>query len=163
MAKTERPLVLFVCQGNICRSPIATALAADAAQRVGLDIEVASAGTSALIGDPAEPGALACVAELGLDIGAHRARQVTPEMIEGAIFVVAATAAQRDWLQRLLPERRDRIASFGDITSLGDIPDPWGRNSSEYRRVRALIEEGMPALMAAVRERDSAAKGAPSH
>ncbi len=160
MLRGARPLVLFVCQGNICRSPMLAALAEDGARRAGLDIAVASAGTAALIGDPAEPSARACIAELGLDLSGHRARQATPEMIEGALLVVAATAAQRDWLRRLVSEHGDRIVAFSDLAALGDIPDPWGRNAAEYRRVRGMLEAGVPALLDAVRSRVGQAKGA---
>ena len=160
MLKGAPPLVLFVCQGNICRSPMMAALAEDAARRAGLDIAVASAGTAALIGDPAEPSARACIAELGLDLSAHRARQVTPDMIASALLVVTASAAQRDWLRRLASEHADRVVALADLTAQGDVPDPWGRNAVEYRRVRGMIEEAMPALLDAVRSRVDQAKGA---
>ena len=76
----ERPSVLFVCLGNICRSPLAEAALVEVARDRGLDVRVASAGTGDWhIGHPADRRARAIAAEHGVDIGGHRARQVTPE------------------------------------------------------------------------------------
>jgi len=72
--------VLFVCLGNICRSPLAEAALVEAARERGLDIRVESAGTGDWhIGHPADRRAAAIAAAHGVDIAGHRARQVTPE------------------------------------------------------------------------------------
>jgi protein-tyrosine phosphatase len=76
----EQPSVLFVCLGNICRSPLAEAALIEAARERGLDVRVESAGTGDWhIGHPADRRARAIAAEHGVDISDHRARQVTPE------------------------------------------------------------------------------------
>jgi protein-tyrosine phosphatase len=75
----QRPAVLFVCLGNICRSPLAEAAMVEAARERGLDIRVESAGTGDWhIGHPADIRAQGIAATHGVDIGDHRARQVTP-------------------------------------------------------------------------------------
>jgi protein-tyrosine phosphatase len=75
-----RPSVLFVCLGNICRSPLAEAALVEAARERGLDIRVDSAGTGDWhLGHAPDPRAQAIAAAHGVDISQLRARQVTPE------------------------------------------------------------------------------------
>ena len=78
--RDARPSVMFVCLGNICRSPLAEAAMIEAARERGLDIRVESAGTGDWhIGHPADTRATAIAAAHGVDIAGHRARQVTPD------------------------------------------------------------------------------------
>ncbi|SER71850.1 protein-tyrosine phosphatase [Tranquillimonas rosea] len=75
---SDTPSVLFVCLGNICRSPLAEAAFRAAAERAGLEVEVDSAGTGAWhLGDAPDPRAQAIAREHGLDISGYRARKVT--------------------------------------------------------------------------------------
>jgi protein-tyrosine-phosphatase len=71
--------VLFVCAGNICRSPFAEALARRIALERGLDVEFASAGEIALDGDRCPPDAVAVAKEYGVDLSSHRARRLTTD------------------------------------------------------------------------------------
>jgi protein-tyrosine-phosphatase len=68
--------VLFVCAGNICRSPFAEGLARRLAAERGLDVEFASAGEIALDGDRCPPDAVAVAKEYGVDLSSHRARRL---------------------------------------------------------------------------------------
>jgi protein-tyrosine-phosphatase len=147
-AKRE-PLLLFVCSGNICRSPMAAALAADAAARDGFAIRVASVGTMALVGEGAEADAHRAVAEIGLSLAPHRARQAKREAILEAVLVVAATRMHRAWLRAKAPEAN--IVSFHELTGLGDVPDPYGASLDQYRAVRDLLRAGMPSVLAALK------------
>src|ERR1700741_550040 len=75
----EKPALLFVCLGNICRSPLAEAAFRKAATAGGLDAEVDSAGTGDWhVGAPPDPRARAEALRHGIDISGYRARQVTP-------------------------------------------------------------------------------------
>jgi protein-tyrosine-phosphatase len=143
------PLLLFVCSGNICRSPMAAALAAGSAARAGLEVRVASAGTMALVGEMAEPDAQCAVEELGLSLTSHRAQQATSNGIRQAALTVAATRHHRSWLVARAPDAA--IASFDEITGLGDIPDPYGAGLHEYRAVRDMLLAGMPSVLAALK------------
>jgi len=71
--------VLFVCAGNICRSPFAEGLARRLAAERGLDVEFASAGEIALDGDRCPPDAVAVAREYGVDLSSHRARRLTKD------------------------------------------------------------------------------------
>lgn len=84
------PSVLFVCMGNICRSPLAEAAFRQEAQRRGLDVEVDSAGTGGWhAGDPPDRRAQAVARRHGVDIGAYRARQVKAEDFRRFTHIVA--------------------------------------------------------------------------
>ena len=77
--------VLFVCAGNLCRSPFAEGLARQLAAERGLDVEFASAGEIALDGDPCPPEAVAVAKEYGVDLSSHRARRLTTDKADKVV------------------------------------------------------------------------------
>ena len=77
--------VLFVCAGNICRSPFAEGLARRLAAERGLDVEFASAGEIALDGDRCPPDAVAVAKEYGVDLSPHRARRLTTDKADKVV------------------------------------------------------------------------------
>jgi protein-tyrosine-phosphatase len=77
--------VLFVCAGNICRSPFAEALARRLAAERGLDVEFASAGEIALDGDRCPRDAVAVAKEYGVDLSSHRARRLTTDKADKVV------------------------------------------------------------------------------
>ncbi len=79
--------VLFVCTGNICRSPMAEVLFAHLAP----DVEVGSAGTMDWSGQPAHEYAIAAMAERGLDLSAHRSRRLSEYLVDESDLIVAMT------------------------------------------------------------------------
>ena len=96
--------VLFVCLGNICRSPLAEAAFRSEAERLGLDVEIDSAGTGDWhIGYPPDPRAAAVAARNGIDISHLRARQVTAEDFFRFDHIVALDAKNLGDLERLRP------------------------------------------------------------
>lgn len=95
-------MILFVCEGNVCRSVIAAGALQEAlllTQRV----TVGSAGTRALVGEPADPVTVGIASRLGFSVEAHRARQVTPELLAAADMVVAATRPIRGATVQIYP------------------------------------------------------------
>jgi protein-tyrosine phosphatase len=96
--------VLFVCLGNICRSPLAEAAFRREAERLGLEVEIDSAGTGDWhIGYPPDPRAAAAAARNGIDIGHLRARQVTAEDFRRFDHIVALDANNLRDLERMCP------------------------------------------------------------
>lgn len=83
----------MVCTGNICRSPMAERLLAVGAAELGASVDVASAGVSALVGRPAEPGAVAAMARRGIDLRDHVARDASPTLVDAADLVVTMEVA----------------------------------------------------------------------
>jgi protein-tyrosine-phosphatase len=122
--------ILFVCTGNICRSPFAEAVARGA----GLDVE--SAGLAAYEGAEPTDDAVAVARELGYDLSSHRARPVTEEMLERADVVVGMTA-----------EHVSALGGSARLLGEVDLDDPIGRGPKAYRRAYAQIERDVRKLL----------------
>ncbi|MFI5388152.1 MAG: hypothetical protein ACHQY2_00420 [Candidatus Eremiobacterales bacterium] len=147
------PMLLFVCMGNICRSPMAEAIAIDTAKRDDVDVRVSSAGMSALEGHEATELTREALANIGLAIDDHRARQLTRELVTDSALVVTATNRQRSDLHHFFQADHAKIVSFDDVTGLGDLTDPYGSGPDAFARTASLLKRGMPAIFSALRER----------
>ncbi|MGB3794730.1 MAG: low molecular weight protein-tyrosine-phosphatase [Alteraurantiacibacter sp.] len=99
------PAILFVCLGNICRSPLAEGAMREAADRAGLSVRIDSAGTGDWhVGNPPDPRAIATASDHGVDISALRARQVSLEDFTRFTHIFALDADNLRNLQALAPE-----------------------------------------------------------
>lgn len=135
---------LFVCTGNICRSPAAELIFA--ARVRGLPMDVRSAGTSGLSGhDMDAPSALA-VREFGLDPSAHVARRLTSAMTVDADLILTADSAQRSVVvqaQPLLFRRAFTMREFGRLgADLGPLDDDPGPDSLRERVALVAAQRG---------------------
>jgi protein-tyrosine-phosphatase len=144
--------VLFVCTGNICRSPLAAALLERALKTRGVgDVTVTSAGTGAWDGAPASEGAYLVALEGGLDLSGHRARLLTRELVEQADLILTMARHHR--------ARVDELGGEGRVSVLGEyagresndceVSDPFGGLIDVYRDTYAELD----ALTASVAER----------
>src|SRR4051812_14137336 len=125
-----RKSVLFVCLGNICRSPLAEAAFRAEAGRIGLEVEIDSAGTGDWhIGYPPDPRAAAVAARNGIDISHGRARQVWHEDFRRFDHIVALDAQNLRDLERLRPEgskaRLSLLLDHLDGRSGQSVADPY--------------------------------------
>jgi protein-tyrosine phosphatase len=130
--------LLVVCEGNICRSPMAAALLA--ASQPGL--QARSAGLSALVGSPADDTAVRLMGDRGIDISDHRGVQLTRRLCLDADVVLVMDRDQRQRVEQLYPEacgRVFRLGEFGDV----DIPDPYRKPEAAFRNALALIEQNV--------------------
>lgn len=144
--------VLVVCGGNTCRSPMAEGLATPLAQAAGIApgrLRVSSAGVSASDGEPASRNAIAVMAELGIDITAHRSRRLTPELIVGADLVLTMEQRHLDAVLRMAPGAAGRARLLAD----SDIADPFMLSADVYRHTRHQIAEALARVFAGMGDR----------
>jgi protein-tyrosine phosphatase len=130
--------ILVVCEGNICRSPMAQGLLLAALPQA----RVHSAGLSALIGMPAEETAVQLMRARGIDISPHRALQLTRELCIDAELVLVMSAEQRKRVAERYPFAYGRTFRVGEF-SKRDIPDPYRQSASVFRDSLQLIDEGV--------------------
>lgn len=96
-------MILVVCEGNVCRSPVAAALLATALAHVDGGPAVASAGTRALVGSPAEAQTAAVAARHGVDLSSHVARQLDESLAREATLLLAASRSVRSQIVAIHP------------------------------------------------------------
>jgi protein-tyrosine phosphatase len=111
----------------------------------GIASVVQSAGLGALVGAPADPIACALMAGRGLELGSHRARQITQEMIRGADLVLTMEAGQQRAVEELDASARGRVHRIGRIGRF-DVPDPYRQGRAAFEQALALIERGLGEL-----------------
>jgi protein-tyrosine-phosphatase len=135
-----RPLLLFVCSGNTCRSAMAEAIARTA-PNAG-QWRIASAGLTAQLGATMATEAMAALTEIGIPVNGHKARTLTPELITEAETVYCMTASHRDAVLTLAPNAVDKTVCLDPD---GDVPDPHGKPQAAYTdsavRLREVITQ----------------------
>ncbi len=130
--------ILLLCTGNLCRSPMAEGLL-----RQSLPVhELFSAGICAQEGAPADPLAIELMWQLGVDISAHRARQLSSWMMREADLVLTMERAQQQYVQRRYPSVAAKVERLGGVAG-PDIPDPYGQGLPAFQQALKLIRDGL--------------------
>ncbi|RZL92181.1 MAG: low molecular weight phosphotyrosine protein phosphatase [Variovorax sp.] len=132
--------VLVLCIGNICRSPMAEGLLAAALPKVS----VSSAGTGAMLGQPADNIAQQLMAARGIDIGTHRARQIGQAMCQQADLILTMDDGQRRYVEERYPLTRGKVFRLA-ATAKQDVPDPYKRGQGAFEHALHLIDAGVQA------------------
>jgi len=143
--------VLFVCTGNVCRSPMAEGLFRQAVQGRGV-YRVLSAGLGALNGQAPSTHAVEAIRELGLDISTQRSRMLTADMVREADYIFGMTHSHVDTLTLMYPQAADKtflLREFDDTLDAfeKDISDPIGGTFQTYVRCRDQIEQGIASAL----------------
>lgn len=152
--------VLFVCMGNICRSPMAEGVFKHYVQQADLvgRIVTDSAGTHGYhVGDPPDPRAQAAASRRGYDISGLRARQVGRGDFDEFDHVLAMDETNLRLLKRLCPPRIDYklrlFLEFGPEPVARDVPDPYYGGMQGFERVLDLVEAAAQGLLRHIRDR----------
>lgn len=159
MAGPERdPLrVVFVCWGNICRSPIAERVAERAAAEAGLrGVQFSSAATSTEeLGEPMDRRAAAVLADRGYRHDGHRAHQITRAEIAQAHLVIGMEHIHLTKMLAIAPEA-DNLSLLTDYDPAAapgsGVPDPWYGSAAGFYDTLAAVEAAIPGVLDRVRE-----------
>jgi protein-tyrosine phosphatase len=151
--------ILFVCLGNICRSPTAEGVVRRLLADVpGIEIELDSAGTGAYhVGDPPDPRSQRAALLRGVDLSGLRARRVSARDFADFDLILAMDRSNLRDLQAMRPRAsRAQLRLFmeyaGDLEDL-EVPDPYGGDSQDFERVLDLSEAAGRGLIAALQNR----------
>lgn len=139
--------LLFVCTANICRSPMAEALASLSARQRGISVEVASAGTHALEGQPAAPNSVKVIRELGGDLGTHASRPVDDALVAWADRILVMEMRHARTLRERFPASDEKVQLLGTFGGLVEIDDPYGRWIFAFRSTRRDLERCVGAFL----------------
>ena len=155
--------VLFVCTGNICRSPIAEGLFKHLVRERG-DIEVASAGVHAVRGQPPSLYAVQVCATDGVDISPFRSQPLTAALVERATHIFAMTGAHLETIHLLFPHGAEKAYLLREFEETGttvwrDVPDPIGLGRDVYEVCARTIKNALPSVLAFVEQSEFARPG----
>lgn len=149
--------VLFVCMGNICRSPTAEGVFRHVLERAGLRerVLIDSAGTGDWhVGSPPDSRACVAAAQRGYDLSALRGRQVTRRDFAEFDYVIAMDDENVRTLMRISPrDQRHKIRLFTDFSSNGasSVPDPYSGGPEDFELVLDLVEDAAQGLLRHIR------------
>ncbi|MBM3834734.1 MAG: ribose 5-phosphate isomerase B [Verrucomicrobia bacterium] len=143
--------ILFVCTGNVCRSPMAEGLLRHALRDRG-DYRVVSAGVGAVEGQAPSPHAVRALKDLGVDISQQRSRSLTPELVQEADYIFGMTHAHVDTITLLYSQAAEKtflLREFDETLDVfeKDISDPIGGSYEVYLYCRDQIEQGIASML----------------
>jgi len=136
--------ILFVCTGNTCRSAMAEGIAKKMAAEKGLNLEISSAGTLGISGEPASVNAQRTCGEIGIDLSRHLSSALTADMIRESDIVLGMEYAHLNYCKRLCEDAENKLFLIGGIDSgrpAEEIPDPIGMDIRFFRDVRDKLKD----------------------
>jgi protein-tyrosine-phosphatase len=155
LRKSLMPVILFVCTANQFRSPIAAAYFTRKLTSIDANgiWTISSAGTWTPTGLPAHPQAVKAAAKLGLDLSAHRTREVNAGLLASADMIVVMEQGQKEAIEAEFPEARSKLVLLGSLGNIpgGEIPDPVRSDFAQpdivARTICRCIDKGFTKLV----------------
>src|SRR5271154_4405249 len=143
--------ILFICTGNVCRSPMAEGLFRKATGGRG-EFRIFSAGLGAIDGQPPTPHSVTAMKEIGIDISAQRSRALTVDLVRQADFIFGMTHGHVDTIALLYPPAAEKTFLLREFDETldpyeKDISDPIGSPYEIYVHCRDQIEQGIATLL----------------
>jgi RpiB/LacA/LacB family sugar-phosphate isomerase len=143
--------ILFLCTGNICRSPMAEGLFRNAVKGRG-DFRVVSAGLGAVDGQQPTNHSVQAMKEIGIDIASQRSRALTAELVRSADYIFGMTHSHVDTVALLYPSAAEKTFLLREFDETlepyeKDISDPIGSSYHVYVDCRDQIEQGIATLL----------------
>jgi glycine hydroxymethyltransferase len=157
--------ILFICTGNVCRSPMAEALFRHAVRGRG-EFRVVSAGIGAVDGQPPTPHSVRAMRELGVDISGQRSRMLTGDLVRAADIILGMTHGHVDTVALMYPKLAEKTFLLREFDETlepyeKDISDPIGSPYEIYEECRDQIEQGIASLLKFM-EQNNFLTGAPA-
>ncbi len=131
--------VLILCIGNICRSPVAEGILKKMSEQYQLGLSVSSAGVHAMVDDPAQPHSIEVARARGVDITAHRARQLSAEILLEHEIVLVTDETVRKIAMQQYPFSTGKIKKIGDFRQQ-EIVDPYRKPKENFEAMYVDIE-----------------------
>jgi len=139
--------ILFVCTGNICRSPMAEGLFRKLTEKRA-DFEISSAGVSTTYGQPPSAHAVEAMRAMHVDISDQRSQPITLELLLSARHVFVMTRGHLDIVTMQYPEVADKVFLLREFEKTpGDIPDPIGMGLHAYFHTRDAMKAALPSVL----------------
>ena len=132
--------VLFLCTNDTCRSVMANAVFHTLAKKRAIDAECDSAGLAEYGGEAPDKNAIEVMREIGIDISGYRSKNISPQMLGDADFIMVMTEGQKESLCAFDPAVSSKVRVM-------DISDPYGHKIEDYRRCLSEIAKYMDRLL----------------
>ncbi|MBI3129375.1 MAG: low molecular weight protein arginine phosphatase [Candidatus Tectomicrobia bacterium] len=148
--------ILFVCTGNLNRSPMAEALLRKFLSREGRkDVQLQSAGTHAMAGSGCPAEAIKVAEIAGVDLSRHRSRPLTPDLVAWADRIVIMGPEHRDFIEMNFPDALPKVAELAAFRPGGkpgdSLKDPQGQSAFFYRQYFGELTQAIQGFLASLR------------
>lgn len=142
--------VLFVCIGNVCRSPVGEGMLKKYAAEHQLDIKVGSAGVHALVGEQPQPYSQEVSLEHGLDISDYMAEQITQEIVYEYELIIVLDSMVREILLKKYPFAAGKVSKLGRFDNEMDIVDPYKKPKQAFTNMYDNMDKCVKSWLKAV-------------